>query len=137
MKDPPDFKPSPTLAIAREASAKSVVMAADYQLLRQSHFHRLAIATAALDLPRRVIPDVLADAIRTLSWPGGKIFEPSDTAINDAFRDDDSRWLSGFMRFATLEPRQRPQRGGIRTSFDIGRFHGGHAFGPSEPSRDE
>lgn len=38
------------------------------------------------------------------------MFEVSDTAIDEAFNDDGSfRWLSDFLRFAEMEPRQRPQ----------------------------
>lgn len=102
------------LNVSDETTEKTVVMAADYQLQRTSYFQRLAIATAALGVSRREIPNILADAIYgfegTIYWPDGRIYEPSDTAVDDAFGDDDFRWLSDFIRFADQEPRQRPQR---------------------------
>lgn len=102
------------LNVPNETSEKTVVMAADYQLCRTSHYQRLAIATAAMGVSRREIPNLLADAIYcfegTIYWPDGRIYESSDTAVDDAFGDDDFRWLSDFIRFADQEPRQRPQR---------------------------
>lgn len=101
-------------SVSDETTEKTVVMAPDYHLQRTSHFQRLAIATAALSVSRREIPNILADAIYgfegTIYWPDGRVYEPTDTAIDDAFGDDDFRWLSDFIRFAEEMPRQRPQR---------------------------
>jgi len=96
------------------AESRRVVVASDAQLSRKSHVQRLAIATRALELPRRAIPDWIADQIYSFEgvivWPDGRAFDVSDTAIDEAFNDDGSfRWLSDFLRFAETEPRQRPQ----------------------------
>lgn len=92
-----------------------VVVATDKQLLRRSYFHRLAMATKALSMPRREIPNWIADTLFNFNgriiWPNGHPFEISDTAIDDAFFNDGSfRWLSDFMGFADEAPRQAPQR---------------------------
>jgi hypothetical protein len=94
--------------------SRRVMVASDSQLSRKSHVQRLAMAARALELPRRAIPDWIADQIYgfegAILWPDGRAFELSDTAIDDAFNDDGSfRWLSDFLRFAETEPRQRPQ----------------------------
>jgi len=93
---------------------RRVVVASDAQLTRKSHVQRLAMATRALELPRRAIPDWIADHVfgfeGVIVWPDGAPFVVSDTAIDEAFNDDGSfRWLSDFLRFADTEPRQRPQ----------------------------
>ena len=101
-------------SFSHEASEKTVVMAADYQLQRTSHFQRLAIATVALGVSRREIPNILADAIYgfegTIYFADGRKFEPTDTEIDDTFADPDFRWIWDFLSFAETEPRQRPQR---------------------------
>jgi len=94
--------------------SRRVVVASDGQLSRKSHVQRLAIATRALELSRRAIPDWIADQLFAFEgmivWPDGWPFELSDTAIDEAFNDDGSfRWLSDFLRFAETEPQQRPQ----------------------------
>lgn len=100
----------------RTAAGKVIVVitvAAATELLRFSHFHRLAIATAALEFSRRKlideISDVLYDFEGKLVWPDGTSFELPD--IDDAFGADGSfRWLSDFIRFAEHPPHQVPQR---------------------------
>jgi len=93
---------------------RRVVVASYAQLGRKSHVQRLAMATRALELPRRAIPDWIADQVYgfegEILWPDGAPFVVTDTAIDEAFNDDGSfRWLSDFLRFADTEPRQRPQ----------------------------
>lgn len=93
---------------------RRVVVASDSQLLRKSPVHRLAMATRALELPRREIPNWIADQLfgfeGAIVWPDGRAFDLTDTAIDDAFNDDGSfRWLSDFLRFAEEPPKQRPQ----------------------------
>lgn len=95
-------------------NVRTVVVASDRQLSRKSHVQRLAMATRALELPRRAIPDWIADRVfgfdGAVVWPDGEPFAISDTAIDEAFNDDGSfRWLSDFLRFAEEAPRQRPQ----------------------------
>lgn len=94
--------------------SRRVVVASDAQLSRKSHVRRLAMATRALELPRRAIPDWIADQVYgfegVIVLTDGQPFELSDTAIDEAFNDDGSfRWLSDFLRFAETEPHQRPQ----------------------------
>lgn len=89
-----------------------IQVAADHELMRESHFRRLAIATRALNLSRREIPNWMADTIYSfhgrIIWHGGKLFELED--IDSAFNDDGSfRWLSDFMNFAGRPPLQKPQ----------------------------
>lgn len=87
-------------------------VASDTELRRRSQFQRLAIATAALEIPRRELINVIADAIYTFEGtilhPNGAPFEVPD--IDDAFGNDGSfRWVSDFIRFAEEPPRQVPQ----------------------------
>jgi len=96
------------------AESQTVVLVSDSQLSRKSHVQRLAMATRALELPRRAIPDWIADQVfgfeGVIVWADGQPFDLSDTGIDEAFNDDGSfRWLSDFLRFAEAEPRQRPQ----------------------------
>ena len=101
-------------ATSPEADQKTIVMAADYQLLRKSHFRRLAIAAAAEDISRREWPNAIADAIYgfegTIYYANGRKFEPTDTEVDDTFDDPEFRWISDFLAFAEVEPRQKPQR---------------------------
>lgn len=95
--------------------AKVVIVASDDELSRVSHFQRLAIATRALGLSRREIPNWMADAIYDyrglITWPGGKAFVVGDDDIDAVFNDDGSfRWLSDFINFAEREPGQKPQQ---------------------------
>ncbi len=93
---------------------KFVVVATDSQLKRRSHFQRLGMATKALEIPRRQIPDWIADEI--FSFEGrilrsdGRLFLVGDEDIDAAFNNDGSfRWLSDFIGFATHSPLQAPQ----------------------------
>lgn len=104
----------PAAAAAPEPNSRSVVMASDYQLGRKSHFQRLAIAAAAAEMPRREWPNAIADAIYgfegSIYYADGRKFEPTDTEVDDTFDDPEFRWISYFLTFAEVEPRQRPQR---------------------------
>ncbi len=97
-----------------EFNKRSVVMASDFQLGRKSQVQRLAIAAKAEDLPRREWPNAIVDAIYgfegTIYYADGRKFEPTDTEIDDTFNDPEFRWISDFLSFAVMEPRQRPQR---------------------------
>jgi len=93
---------------------KIVSVARDSELLRRAYFQRLAIATKALELPRREVPNWIADVIYSyegsIVWPNGDRFTVGDEDIDAAFNDDGSfRWLSDFLRFAEAPPRQAPQ----------------------------
>ena len=93
---------------------KFVFVASDDELRQRSYFQRLAIATAALNLPRREIPNHMADVIfgyrGKILWRAETRFPISPTAIDDVFNGDDSfRWLSDFLRFALQPPAQSPQ----------------------------
>ena len=93
---------------------KIVSVARDCELLRRAYFQRLAMATKALELPRREIPNWIADVIYayegSIVWPNGDRFVVGDEDIDAAFNDDGSfRWLSDFLRFAEAPPRQAPQ----------------------------
>ncbi|OYW55717.1 MAG: hypothetical protein B7Z29_05290 [Hyphomicrobium sp. 12-62-95] len=62
-------------------------------------------------LSRREWAEVIADTIYefdgTIYYADGRKFEPSDTEVDDTFDDPDFRWISDFLKFAGLEPRQR------------------------------
>lgn len=104
------------IKVERTADGKTIcviTVATARELLRFSHFHRLAIATAALEFSRRKlideISDVLYDFKGKLVWPDGTPYHLPD--IDDAFGGDGSfRWLSDFIRFAEHPPHQLPQR---------------------------
>lgn len=90
-----------------------VTVASLPELMRSSHYQRLAIATAALEFSRRKLIDEISDALYgfegRMVWPDGRPFELPD--IDDAFgRDGSFRWLSDFIRFAERPPHQLPQR---------------------------
>ena len=91
-----------------------IVVARDDELRRRSHVRRLAMATRALNLPRREIPNWLADTTfgyrGRITWSGGKVFEIGDEDIDAAFNHDGSfRWLSDFLNFANRTPEIAPQ----------------------------
>ena len=104
------------IKIERSPGGGSVIVitvATARELLRVSHFQRLAIATAALEVSRRKLIDEIADVLYgfegKLVFPEGTPFELPD--IDEAFGGDGSfRWLSDFIRFAETTPRQQPQR---------------------------
>ena len=105
---------SPCERLNKTPKTNFVVVATDEQLCRTSHFQRLAIATKALGLSRRNIPDWIADEI--FSYDGkvlksdGQFFLVEDDDIDAAFNDDGSfRWLSDFITFAERAPKQAPQ----------------------------
>ncbi|MDI4665382.1 hypothetical protein K9U40_13740 [Xanthobacter autotrophicus] len=90
----------------------SIIVPTMAELLRPSRFRRLAIATAALDIPRRKLPDVIADSLYGYSGvilrADGSPYELPD--IDDVFGNDGSfRWISAFTRFAVEPPRQAAQ----------------------------
>lgn len=88
-------------------------MADDNRLRRKPHVSRLAIAAVAEGFSRREWPDAIADAIYgfegTIYYADGRKFEPTDTEVDDTFNDPDFRWISDFLAFADMPPRQRPQ----------------------------
>ena len=102
------------LAPRNETNEKTVVMARDFQLGRKSQVRRLAISLKAEGISRRELANKIADAIYefegTIYYADGRKFEPTDTEIDDTFADPDFRWISDFLKFADIEPRQRPQR---------------------------
>jgi len=105
----------PAKALAPNWADGKIVVAGDHELERKSHFRRLGIATAALNVSRRELPNLFTDTIygcrRPIVWGSGAPFCLADEAIDDAFNNDESfRWLSDFMRFVEVEPKQRPQR---------------------------
>lgn len=90
-----------------------VIVTTGRELRRMSHFQRLAIATAALEFSRRKLIDEISNVLYgfegEIIWPEGDPFDLPD--IDDAFGGDGSfRWLSDFIRFADMTPRQSPQR---------------------------
>lgn len=105
---------APSPFVSHEAMHKTVVMATDFQLGRISHVARLSIAAVAEGFSRREWPNAIADAVYgfegTIYFADGRKFEPTDTEVDDTFADPDFRWISDFLAFADVPPRQRPQR---------------------------
>lgn len=97
----------------KQDALRTVSVATDAELRRPSHFQRLAIATAGLEVSRRKLPDMIADAIYgfegKIIWPDGAPYDLP--CIDEAFGDEGTfRWLSDFIKFAVVPPRQVPQR---------------------------
>jgi len=98
----------------RSGEPAEVFTANPAQLRSRAYFRRLAIATSNLGLSRREIPNWMADVIfefkGVIRSHDGQTLNITDTAIDDAFRNDGSfRWLSDFMGFAERPLRQSPQ----------------------------
>ena len=94
-------------------TVRTVVVASDTALRSLSHFQRLAIATAALPVSRRELPNLIADTVYSFKgkivWPNGTPYDLPE--IDEAFGGEGSfRWVSDFIRFAEEAPRQHPQR---------------------------
>lgn len=102
---------APAGAVASDRT-RVVVVASDRQLRRRSHFQRLAIATAAMEVSRRELINVISDEIYAFKgkilWDDGRPYDVPD--VDDAFGNDGSfRWVSDFIRFAEEAPKQMPQ----------------------------
>jgi hypothetical protein len=92
-----------------------ITLPEEAMILRQASIQRLAIAIKSLGLPRREIPNWMADAIYQfegeIRFPNGVRACQCKIDIDAAFNDDGSfRWLSDFLRFATRQPRQAAQK---------------------------
>ena len=87
-------------------------------VLTRSYFHRLAIATANLNLSRRKIPDWMADALYRddiIFIYHGKPVTFEDEDIEKAFNYElGFRYLSDLIAFADCPPRQNPHKGKAR-----------------------
>jgi hypothetical protein len=85
------------------------------EMTRPSFRPRLAIATVNLNIPRREIPNWMADSIygfsgRVLTCCGTP-FYISDAMIDDSFNGDGSfRWISDFIKMGNLQPIRSPQK---------------------------
>lgn len=92
----------------------TLVVACDHALSQKSFVRRLALALKASKLSRRKTLDWMADVIflqhdTLIIWPDGRIFDVSDTDIDDLFGVD-GRWLSEFIKLADTDLKQRPQK---------------------------
>jgi hypothetical protein len=82
-------------------------------LLNQSYYARLAIAVRNLNLPRRKIPDWIADYLYRedveFFFACGSVYEVDDEEIERAFGGDlYFRWISDFVLSAGTIPKQAP-----------------------------
>lgn len=105
---------APPAANDNEPDPKPVIVAADCKLRCIDHFRALAIRTRYLNRSRYKIANWLAEAIYwhegPILWPGGAWFPVPDNLIETVFNGDLSfRWLTDFVRFAVIPPKQRPQ----------------------------
>jgi hypothetical protein len=90
-----------------------VYVPSDDELRTIPAYHALAIATAALPMGRRDIPDWAMERLyahqERLFWDDGSPFEVGDEAFDIACNNDGSfRWLSSLIAFAENPPKQRP-----------------------------
>lgn len=99
-----------------KAECGSVTIASNYQLARQSHVHRLAMATVARRIPRRKLADWVAEVVAKyegkIFWASGIEFKFDEMAIYDAFdmdKDPSQRWVGDFYKFAVRPPKQAAQ----------------------------
>jgi len=99
-----------------EFGSDTVEVASNYQLGRQSHVHRLAIATVERNIPRRRLADWVATVIARyegkIVWATGVEFTFDEMAIYEAFeieKDKSQRWVGDFYKFAVHPPKQTAQ----------------------------
>ena len=82
------------------------------ELLTTTYYARIALAVANLNLPRRKIPDWMADCLLRddveFRFRDGSLYEIGDEDIDDAFCDPSFRWLSDLINSAGKELKQRP-----------------------------
>lgn len=103
----------PLSALRLDVVGPSIILPPDRVLRQPAVVRRVAIAAAAEGFPRREWPNVIADALYgyegSIFFADGRRFEPTDTEIDDTFDDPDFRWISDFLSFAEVGPRQRAQ----------------------------
>lgn len=93
----------------------SIVIPPDHVLLSASFLSRIASLLASLDIPRRSIPDWIAD---TLYEFGGKVshasgdrFDVRSVDVDEAFGNEGSfRWVSDFLKLRDGSWKQSPQK---------------------------
>lgn len=101
----------PSASPTENNDPRTVVVAADWQLLRLSHHHRLVMALLALGIPRRRVTLWLAHVIYNFKgqviYPNGTNFGIPDIEV--IFGEDGSyRWVGDLKKFAVTPPKQRP-----------------------------
>lgn len=99
-----------------DTAERIVTLASDYQLGRQSHVQRLAIATVEREIPRRRLADwiatILAHYEGRIIWASGVEFHFTEEDIYEAFNlegDPSQRWVGDFYKFALNPPIQLAQ----------------------------
>lgn len=105
----------PRAALGNTAE-RVVTLASDYQLCRQSHVHRLAIAMVERKIPRRRLADwiatILAHYEGRIIWASGVEYHFAEGEIYKAFNvegDLSQRWVGDFYKFALNPPIQLAQ----------------------------
>lgn len=93
-----------------------VTVASNYQLGRQSHVQRLAIAIVEKNIPRRrLVPwieTVIAKYEGRIVWATGVEFRFGEFDIYEAFavkEDPSQRWVGDFYKFSVQPPKQVAQ----------------------------
>jgi hypothetical protein len=96
------------------AEGTNLVLRDKRTLVSPDYLNQLASFYRGLQLPRREIPNWIADKLA--SWEGGlsydEIFEFStdDESIDRAFNHEGSfRWISDFVKFSDEKPKQKAQ----------------------------
>lgn len=100
----------------RDTQERTVIVASNYELCRQSHVQRLAIATVERKIPRRRLIDWIATVVANyegrIIWATGVEFEFGEMAIYEAFaveKDPSQRWVGNFYKFSVHPPIQVAQ----------------------------
>lgn len=97
-------------------SERIITVASNFELSRPSHVQRLAIATVEKGIPRRKLPDWIAETIARFDgrivWATGIEFTFSELEIYDVFgvkKDPSQRWSGDFYKFSVTPPKQIAQ----------------------------
>jgi hypothetical protein len=93
----------------------SIVIPPDHVLLSASFLKRIAALLSSLDIPRRSIPDWIADTLYeyggSVAHASGAVFDRRSVDVDEAFGNEGSfRWISDFVRLKDQSYKQSPQK---------------------------
>ncbi len=93
---------------------RRVLVASDRYLRKPKTIQKIAQGLKALNIPRRSIPDFVADALYAedieCRFTSGQIYELHDTIVDDVLPDmEHCRWLGNLIASADILPKQRAQ----------------------------
>jgi len=99
----------------RKSAMTSIVIPPDHILLSASFLRRIASLLASLDIPRRSIPDWIADTLYEyrgkVTHSSGDRFDIRSVDVDEAFGNEGSfRWVSDFLKLKDQSWKQSPQK---------------------------